>query len=230
MSDYRPEELEKIIAEGGTLRLMEDGSAGYILTSDGDLRNVFRIQGSPPGIGARAVIEAISRGAKTLDCLGDGLGFFYARFGFVATKAILWDDAQAPRNWNYEKNDRPNVFFMEYRGETRDAAEIEQRARAGFYPPFEHPGFDVDQLAKCGEKLRYGDSAMNDETRPAPFTREELERRGYGADSLDLEWLNEEWESYQEYLIRTYGPEEGRKKALSGPERTAFLAAAWLFG
>lgn len=230
LTDYTSEELQEITAAAGALRVMEDGTAAYILTADGDLRNVFRTVDGRQGIGARAVIEAISRGARTLDCLGDGLGFYYARFGFVATKAVLWDDAQAPANWDYEQNDRPNVFFMEYRGESREPQEIERRAREGDYPPFEHPGFGPEELCRRGWRLIYGNSPMKEPSRAAPFTAEELRRAGYPPEGLDLDWLNKEWQAYQVSLIRTYGPEEGQKRAMSQPERNNFLAASWTFG
>lgn len=41
----------------------------------------------------------------------------YARYGFEVSKTIPWDDKYAPRGWNYEKDGRPNVVEMVYKGD-----------------------------------------------------------------------------------------------------------------
>jgi len=41
---------------------------------------------------------------------------------------LLGVEQYAPANWDYAKWGRPNVVFMEYRGNTRDANEIRQIA------------------------------------------------------------------------------------------------------
>lgn len=89
------------------------------------------------------MIEAISQGATTLDCIGDGLAKIYHKFGFKVYKVVPWDDQYAPEGWDYEKNDRPPIYFMRYIGDTRDPEEIKKRAESGYYGVFRKEDFPV---------------------------------------------------------------------------------------
>jgi hypothetical protein len=67
-----------------------------------------------PGIGDRIVREAVARGAVALDCYKGYLSQkFYPRYGFHAVRSIPWDDAYAPDDWNYKRDKRPRVVWME---------------------------------------------------------------------------------------------------------------------
>jgi len=100
--------------------LSEDGKTGYTLTDDDDLGNVFNMPGEERrGRGSRAVIEAVARGAKTLDCYDDVLPDYYQRHGFVPVARVKWDDKYAPPNWDYARFGRPDVVFMRYEGGDR---------------------------------------------------------------------------------------------------------------
>ena len=109
-----------------TVVLMKGGKVGYAISPEGDLQNLFNNNGK--GAGGEAIIDAIVRGGKTCDCFDGALPKIYERFGFVRVRDISWDDQYAPANWDYAKWGRPNVVFMEYRGNTRDANEIRQIA------------------------------------------------------------------------------------------------------
>ncbi len=70
----------------------------------------------------------------------------YARFGFRPYKVEAWDDRYVPKDWDYEKNDRPNIYYMVYAGDTRDEAEVRKRYEDEHYPelvPEDYPpGYD----------------------------------------------------------------------------------------
>jgi hypothetical protein len=138
MKPLSEEQLRDMLAKGGVARLSDDGTSGYVLTGEGDLHNVFNA-GGPRGAGTAALIEASSRGATTLDCIGRGLAVIYSRVGFVAYRAERWDDKLAPSGWDYEQDDRPDVFYMRYEGKSRDPEQI--RADYGKHAAFKHPGY-----------------------------------------------------------------------------------------
>ncbi len=101
--------------------------AGYALSPEKDLQGVFN-NSETKGAGREAVIHAIGSGTKTLDCFDDFLPKYYARFGFKETKRVSWDDQYAPEGWDYAKNGRPDVVYMEY-PESLSRDENEVRAR-----------------------------------------------------------------------------------------------------
>lgn len=138
LSPKDEESLQGVLDQGGMARLSADGTSGYVLTHDGDLRSVFN-NGGPRGAGMAAVIDAIARGAKTLDCIGDGLAVRYSRAGFVARRAERWSDEHAPEGWDYQRDGRPDIFFMAYEGGSRDPEQL--RKAYGTYPKFKHPGY-----------------------------------------------------------------------------------------
>lgn len=122
-----------------TVVLLKSGKAGYAISPEGDLQNVFNNNGQ--GAGAEAICDAIARGATTLDCFDGFLPMYYAKFGFEKVREISWDDQYAPDGWDYGRLGRPNVVFMEYRGGTRDANEVRRIAKNnGVRLPFGEDG------------------------------------------------------------------------------------------
>ena len=92
------------------LRLHKSGGGGYGLKGD-ELISVFSLPGKH--LGSELVDDAIANGAKRLDCLGDSLLKFYSSKGFKVVKTDKWDDKYAPKDWDYEKFKRPNLYYME---------------------------------------------------------------------------------------------------------------------
>jgi hypothetical protein len=92
------------------LKLHESGGGGYGLKGD-ELISVFSLPGKH--LGSELVDDAIANGAKRLDCLGDSLLKFYSNKGFKVVKTDTWDDKYAPKDWDYEKSGRPNLYYME---------------------------------------------------------------------------------------------------------------------
>lgn len=91
-----PEDMD---TTGTEFYLSPDEASGFGVTSGGDLVGLFSLV---PGRGRSLVSQAVSRGARTLDCFDGFLPGFYASLGFVET-------GREP-NWT---PGGPDVVFME---------------------------------------------------------------------------------------------------------------------
>lgn len=156
LTPYAPDEIKA----KGFKTFMADEGVGYALTPDGDLVNVFN-NSTRKGAGQDAVVHAISQGAKTLDALDGFLPDYYSKFGFKLTKRVKWDDNYAPQGWDYAKQGRPDIVYMEYPGSlSREPGEVAARFRAarsgepGAASGIQRPGNDTARAAK----LRASDS------------------------------------------------------------------------
>lgn len=107
LSPLTPEDLKdhKVI-------LMNDGKTGYAISPDGELENLFNNSGIKDA-GKAAVKEAIKNGANKLNCYDGFLPEYYKQFGFKEIERVVWNNLYAPKNWDYDKLDRPDVIFME---------------------------------------------------------------------------------------------------------------------
>lgn len=100
------------------LFLDDTNSVGYGLDPDNDLQNVFN--NSPTkGLGRDAINHAIRNGARAVDCYDGVLPRIYAEHGFVEIGRLSFSDEEAPTNWNYQRDGRPDIIFMAYRGGNR---------------------------------------------------------------------------------------------------------------
>ena len=114
------------------MHLSADGKVGYLLSPEKHLGNVFN-NGGPKGAGSLAVLDAIKNGAQTLDCYDPVLPTIYSRCGFVPTARIKFNDEYAPKDWDYEKNGRPDIVIMSYQGGDRSTIE----SRVGTFEPYD---------------------------------------------------------------------------------------------
>ena len=94
-----------------------DGTAGFALTTDGDIVSVFSAPGS--GNGRAVMALAVQVGGTRLDCFDTVLPSYYAAHGFKAVARLSWNDEYAPAGWDakafaaYNKG-KPDVVFMVY--------------------------------------------------------------------------------------------------------------------
>jgi hypothetical protein len=126
LTPYTPEKLR----ETGNKVYGTDGVM-YMLSPEGDMQGVVNVSDRKHA-GRQAVVDAIARGAKTLDCFAynDFLPKYYAKFGFKETGRVKFDRQYAPANWDYDKFGEPDVVFMAYDEElSRDRKEVEKRSR-----------------------------------------------------------------------------------------------------
>ncbi|WP_419788057.1 hypothetical protein [Pseudodesulfovibrio sp.] len=111
---------------GWDVRMSDDG-VGYVLKPNGELIGVVNSSGVP-GRGTEAVVDAISRGAKQLDCIDGFLTGYYTDFGFREVGRAPWDDAQAPKGWDYDTYGRHDIVFFEYPEHlSRNPADVRRR-------------------------------------------------------------------------------------------------------
>jgi hypothetical protein len=117
LSPLAPEDIEH-----HTLLVSKDRTIGVAIDPDGDIQNVFNNGGPQRGAG-RAITRAIETGGRTLDCFGGYLPDYYRQFGFIETGRMKFNDEFAPQNWNYERDGRPDVVFMAWRGYPEQTGE-----------------------------------------------------------------------------------------------------------
>lgn len=48
----------------------------------------------------------------TIFCIGDKLRSLYESFNFKAKDTIKWNDELAPKNWNYDRFGKPDLYIM----------------------------------------------------------------------------------------------------------------------
>ena len=68
---------------------------------------------------------------------GNLLHWIPGRLGTKTHKKHQPPIANAPAGWDYQKHDRPPIYFMRYVGDTRDPEEIRRRAESGYYGEFD---------------------------------------------------------------------------------------------
>lgn len=89
---------------------------GFTVKNNGELNGLFSLV---KGIGKKIFNLRLDYARKystakefTIFCIGDKLKNLYNNFGFEITSTIKWNDELAPRNWNYERFGRPDLYIM----------------------------------------------------------------------------------------------------------------------
>ncbi len=124
LTRYSQEELG-----GFKLFLSQDKLVGFAIKPDGDLINIFNAS-AVKGAGEEAVVQAIVHGATKLDAMDvPFLRYYYEDAGFRVMNRDTWNEAYAPKDWDYEKFGRPDIIYMEYQG-GRNAVDIRASFRA----------------------------------------------------------------------------------------------------
>lgn len=93
------------------LTLPKRGGAGFAITSDGEIVNLFN-NTNIKGLGESMVQWAVNLGAHKLMCFDDFLKAYYEKLGFKVVKRVPWDDKFAPANWKYEIYGKPAIVYM----------------------------------------------------------------------------------------------------------------------
>lgn len=106
-----PYSVEEYQQKGATIFLTADGQGGFALMQ-GELASLFSLPSAH--YGDVLVRGAVERGASKLSCYDTRgkLPSLYGRHGFNETFRALWDDAFAPRNWNFAAWGRPDYVEM----------------------------------------------------------------------------------------------------------------------
>ena len=121
-------DYQKVIDEGGKVRLHDSGNAGYALTKDGELGSVFS-NDPGKGYGNEIMDDAVSFGAKSLDAfglaesLGSDLPKFYGKHGFNETGRMPYDPVHGPDNM--PAGETPDVVFMKRQPTFENSPEVD---------------------------------------------------------------------------------------------------------
>ena len=91
------------------------GTVGFALDPQGDMQNLFN-NGGPKGSGVDGMVEAIDRGGRTGDAFDGFLPGLYAQLGLEETGRVKFNDDYAPKGWDFDRDDRPDVVFMAWQG------------------------------------------------------------------------------------------------------------------
>jgi hypothetical protein len=139
LSELNPEDIRH-----HQLYTNPEGTTGVAIDPHGDIQNVFN-NGGPQGAGAHAVAHAIANGGRTLDAYDHFLPAYYRQFGFNETGRMKFNRAYAKSNWDFEKDDEPDVVFMGWNGypeggregaiarATRQAPELPNERASNYY-------------------------------------------------------------------------------------------------
>ena len=184
----RPEFLTPYTAEEmkGWRHFATDDGVGFTLTDKDDIIGVVNNSGRK-GAGVNALVEAIAKGGKTLDCIDGRLADYYHKFGFTEINRVAWNDQYAPKGWNYEKYGRPDIVFFEYPEElSRNREDILRR--------FENNGGRQSERRTVGTESGSGEYATpNARTREGVGLAESGSAEGgTGTDRLDVKTTTEE--------------------------------------
>lgn len=89
---------------------------GFTVKNNGELNGLFSLV---KGIGNKIFNLRLDYARKystakefTIFCIGDKLKNLYNNFGFEITSTIKWNDELAPKNWNYDRFGRPDLYIM----------------------------------------------------------------------------------------------------------------------
>jgi hypothetical protein len=93
-----------------------DGKAGIAVHDHGDGRiegTALFNQGGPRGVGLTLLQHAIDHaGVNYVECFGEKLREKYESLGFKVDTKSAFDPQYAPKDWNYERDERPDYYTM----------------------------------------------------------------------------------------------------------------------
>lgn len=107
--DNKPDSF--FMDEGTRLFMSPDGNVLAAVSADGTLNSVVRMpEGSKADL--HRVLSDAAPVATKLDAF-ETITPLYARYGFYETGRVAFDPQYAPPGWNYARDGRPDVVFME---------------------------------------------------------------------------------------------------------------------
>ena len=97
--------------------LFDEGRTGFAL-KDRDIVSVFKHPACTLRPALSVVIPtAVQLGGNRLDCFNRGLPSTYAKFGFLPVARIRFEVQYAPQDWNYARDQHPDIIYMVYKRE-----------------------------------------------------------------------------------------------------------------
>ena len=216
--------VQAILDKGGMVLISPDGTAGLIVTPDGDIVAAFRNQQTgKPGSLPEMLVTAIYNGGTKLDCYGIGLVNQYTQAGFVPVARVLFDEryseltpeqvAEYRRMFNGHD---PDVYVMMHNG---DSALTVAKNYGDYYDTLlpedldSLPTFSGDEGYE--QALAYRDSLLAKSTPTDVKTSPTVEESTTPAEShiiSEVDWaeqdISDNDSSYIQFDESTHTPDE----------------------
>ena len=91
---------------------MDESRAGFALKKR-DIVSVFKSSKCTLDPALDYIIPtAIQLGGNYLDCFNGALPIRYSAFGFFPVAKVEFNTDFAPKEWNYERDNKPDIIFM----------------------------------------------------------------------------------------------------------------------
>lgn len=160
------------------LFLNQGEGSGFAVSKDGDIVSVFKNPKSGEKNAIYGIIlTALQNGGNRLDCFAGFLLREYSKSGMVPVARLKWNDEYAPKNWNYERDGRPDIVFMAHNGDSVETVE----KTYGDYPKYDISAIPYVEEYDDGVKAQKAYLEKNKSTfsmRPLPENNERVPESG----------------------------------------------------
>lgn len=154
------------------LFLSQSKGSGVAIKSDGDIVSVFKNPASGDINAMHSImITALRNGGTKLDCYAGYLPHQYAKYGFVPVSKVKFNEEYAPSNWNYKRDNHPDIIFMKHNGDSVDTV----LSKIGQYPIPNMANIPYAQDYDAGMAMR--DAAMKSQTEQKSEVETEAQAR-----------------------------------------------------
>jgi hypothetical protein len=116
-----PKTVEELSQPGNVVLMTSGGTAGLVVTPDGDIEAVFsnKSAGAPKGVTKTTIPTAIANGGTKLDCYGAALARLYTNYGFIPVARVAFNPEYANPGWDQSKG-TPDIYIMMHCGDDAD--------------------------------------------------------------------------------------------------------------
>ncbi len=133
--------------------LSKDKKSGIAIEKDNNIVSIFNASDRKHMIRVLLPI-ALEKGGNKLDNFNTTkLSIMYSMYGFIPVTQTRFDDKEAPDDWNYDRDDRPEIIFWMHNG--MSAVEIiKAKNRLPMIPVNSAQMFDTyEEARECRDKI-----------------------------------------------------------------------------
>ena len=204
------EDYQNIIDKGGKLLVSKDGLTGVMIEADGNIGSGFNhSSNTKPNSLAPYLVAGIKMGARYTDAYDTYLPKYYAKFGFVASERMKFNEEYAEDGWDKSiLKTKPDVVFMYFDGGDRMTIED----RVGTFEPYKKTDGqyieDYDQGVENAKNKTSKEASLlplvsKDSTSDVNYSmisdgerklyEDEVKRKEGFALSQNTNWARDEW-------------------------------------
>ena len=103
---------EEYKEKGIRIYMSQDGQTGYGISKNNMGVTLWTRADATPGIGKKSIAHGITQGMDKLECYDGKLPTIYEKFGFKEVSRTPWNDAFAPKHWDYAAYGKPDYLEM----------------------------------------------------------------------------------------------------------------------